>query len=140
MTLPDGTVLAAPVASGVIVVDKGAYLAAAYLQPTPKRKVGSIFEGRLEITGASFRLVPATGYRYDSAAEFQVQKELPPVAKGVLRRDLAGLVFEKEGGGIVTFPAGKNQRVQQDPDGTTIVHRRTSLVPQIPKDLPGRRE
>lgn len=138
MTLPDGAVLKPPVARGVIVIDNGMYLAASYLQPPSARTVGSIWEGQLIIHGDRFDLVPHEGYRYDSTAEQRVHGELPPPVRGAVTRTDSGLVFAKDEGGRITFPAGANRRVQEEADGTVIEHARTSLVPRVPDDLPGR--
>ena len=63
---------------------------------------------------------------------------LPPASTGKVTRGADGLVFTKEGGGTVTFPLGAARRIQADPDGLVMEHARTSLVPRIPDDLPGR--
>ena len=138
MKLPDGSTLKPPVARGVIVIEKGVYLAASYLQPTSARTVGSVWEGQLIIEGDRFRLAPKTGYTYDSMAEQRVHSMLPPASTGKVTRGADGLVFTKEGGGTVTFPLGAARRIQADPDGLVMEHARTSLVPRIPDDLPGR--
>ena len=80
MKLPDGSTLKPPVARGVIVIEKGVYLAASYLQPTSARTVGSVWEGQLIIEGDRFRLAPKTGYTYDSMAGQRVHPMLPPAA------------------------------------------------------------
>ena len=138
MKLADGTVLKPPIARGVIVIEKGVYLAASYLQPTSARTVGSVWEGQMIIEGEKFRLLPKTGYSYDSMAEQRVHSMLPPITTGTVSRSSEGLVFTKDGGGKVTFTAGTNTRRQVDPDGMVIEHVRTSLTPRIPDDLPGR--
>ena len=95
-------------------------------------------DGQIHIEGDSFRLLPKTGYGYDSMAEHPVHSMLPPITSGSVARTSAGLVFTKEGGGKVTFAAGANTRHQEDPDGLIVEHVRTSLTPRIPDDLPGR--
>jgi hypothetical protein len=141
LTAPGGTKLSEPQASGVIVIDRGVVLAASYVQASPERKVGSVWEGRMILGADRFEVIPEKGVRYDSAASQQVTTSIPPRSSGRLERldgEVGGVRLVREDGGTVTFEEG-GRRVQRDPDGTTIVHERTSLVPRIPEDLPGRR-
>ena len=139
MTLPGGKTLAPPVASGVIVIDRGVVLAASYVQAAPERKVGSLWEGRMVLGADRFDVVPEKGFRYDSGAKEPVTYVIPPKSGGRIEKGQDGSVkLLREDGGTITFEPG-GRRVQRDADGTVIVHERTSLVPRIPEDLPGRK-
>lgn len=138
LTRGGGVSLVPPDASGVIVIDRGVVLAASYLQASADRKVGNVWEGRMILGEDSFEVVPERGYRYDSAAAEPVVPLVPPRTKGSLEKLPDGaLLMTRADGGSVTFEPG-GRRVQRDADGTTIVHERTSLVPRVPDDLPGR--
>ena len=137
MSIPHGPTLAPPAASGVIVIDKGIVLAASYVQATGTRKIGNLWEGRMILTADHYDIVPEKGFHYDSESKPLVTASVPPASKGVLEKTADGLTMRRPDGATVTFESG-GRRVQRDRDGTVIVHERTSLVPRIPDDLPGR--
>lgn len=139
LTRADGVDLRPPAASGVIVIDRGVVLAASYVQAAADRKVGNVWEGRMLLSDGKYEVIPEKGVRYDSAAAEPVVPLVPPRSGGALERPEEGglRLVRSDGGGTVTFEPG-GRRVQRDSDGTVIVHERTSLVPRVPEDLPGR--
>jgi hypothetical protein len=138
LTRPDGVSLAPPAASGVIVIDRGVVLAASYVQASPERKVGSVWEGRMVFGEGTFEVIPEKGFRYDSKSDPPVNPSVPPRTRGRIEHPAeGGLRMVRDDGGSVTFEPG-GRRVQKDSDGTVIVHERTSLTPRVPEDLPGR--
>lgn len=137
MSIPRGPTLTPPAASGVIVIDQGIVLAASYVQASASRKVGNLWEGRMILTADAYDIVPEKGIHYDSDAKQVVTASMPPASKGTIEKSAEGIEFRRADGSSVTFESG-GRRVQRDADGTVIVHERTSIVPRIPADLPGR--
>ena len=138
LTLPTGQVLKPPEATGVIVVDGDTYVAASYIMASASRKVGSAWEGIFGIREGRFKIVPTRGMRHDSAATPPNVNLVPPTSEGTVAATPDAMTFTRADGGQVTWSSRDRRRVQSEPDGTRIVHVRTSLVPTIPKDLPGR--
>ncbi len=137
LSRPGAPTLVPPAASGLIVMDRGLVLAASYLQASPTRTVGSVWEGRMVLTADTFDVIPEKGIGYDSAAQEPAQVRLQPRSTGRIEVTAEGLRFTRSDGGSVTYDRA-GLRVQRDPDGTVIVHERTSLTPRIPDSLPGR--
>lgn len=145
LRLPGGRELRPPLAEGTIVVDGRTYLAAAYVLAGPDRKVGSLWQGDLDVelaggddAAGSFVMQPRAGFQYDSEAQPPARPSVPPAARGSVVVEDDAIVFQRQDGGVTRWLRGEARRVQQDPDGTVIEHVRTSLVPRVPEDLPGR--
>lgn len=138
LSLPGGVRLEPPTATGVVVVDGPTYFSAAYVLAGPGRKVGGLWQGRLEVVGSHFRVVPETGLRYDDAEDPPARAEVPPPSEGTVAVERDAVVFVRDDGGRVEWRWAEQRRIQVEADGTRIEHRRTSLRPRVPDGLPGR--
>jgi hypothetical protein len=89
------------------------------------------------LTADHFDVIPERAINYDSAVNPPVAvTKPPPRSKGSIDRHDNLLTFRRDDGTTIIWDAATNRRTQHDPDGSVVVHQRTSAVPRLPEGMP----